>query len=131
MESMLEEKTRDLLSGPNYAALTTLMPDGQPQTHMVWVGTDGEHVLVNTERHRQKARNAKRNKRATVLVWDKDDMWSWVEIRGEVVEVVGGPEARNHIDELANKYLGVEGYPNPIQTERVMIKIAPRRQLIR
>jgi PPOX class probable F420-dependent enzyme len=128
---MLEEKARDLLSGPNYAALTTLMPDGQPQTHMVWVGTDGEHVLVNTERHRQKARNAERNKRATVLVWDKDDMWSWVEIRGEVVEVVGGPEARKHIDELAHKYLGVEGYPNPIQTERVIIKIAPRRQLIR
>lgn len=128
---MLEEKARDLLSGPNYAALTTLMPDGQPQTHMVWVGTDGEHVLVNTERHRQKARNAERNKRATVLVWDKDDMWSWVEIRGEVVEVVGGPEARKHIDELANKYLGVEGYQNPIQTERVIIKIAPRRQLIR
>lgn len=128
---MLEEKALELLSAPNFAALTTLLPDGQPQTHMVWIGTDGEHVLVNTEVHRQKARNAKRDPHATVLIFDKNDMWSWAEIRGEVVEMVTGPEARRHIDELAHEYLGVDGYPNPIQSERVILKIAPRRQLVR
>lgn len=128
---MLEEKARQLLSEPNFGVLTTLLPDGQPQTHMVWVGTDGEHVLVNTEVHRQKARNAKRDSRATILIFDRNDMWSWVEIRGEVVELVTGPEARSHIDELANKYLGVDEYPNPIQSERVILKIAPARQLVR
>lgn len=128
---MLEEKARQLLSEPNYGILTTLLPDGQPQTHLVWVGTDGEHVLVNTEVHRQKARNVERDPRATVLVFDRENMWSWVEIRGEVVERVTGPEARRHIDELANKYLGVDEYPNPIQSERVILKIAPHRQLVR
>lgn len=128
---MLEEKAKQLLSGRNYATLTTVMPDGLFQTHIVWVDTDGDHVLVNTERHRQKARNVERDPRATVMVWDSDDMWSWVEIRGEVVEVVGGQEARDHIDQLANKYLGVEKYGNPIQTERVILRIAPRRQLVR
>ncbi|HLT97741.1 MAG TPA: PPOX class F420-dependent oxidoreductase [Acidimicrobiia bacterium] len=127
---MLEAKARELLEGPNYATITTLMPDGYPQTHIVWVGTDGEHVLVNTERHRQKARNAERNPKVTVTVWDRNDMWSWVEIRGDVVEVVGGPEARAHIDELSRKYLGHD-YQNPVQTERVILKIAPRRQLVR
>lgn len=128
---MLEDKARELLSGPNFGVLTTLLPDGQPQTHLVWVGTDGEHILVNTEVHRQKALNTERDSRATVLVFDKDDMWSWAEIRGEVVERVTGPEARQHIDDLANKYLGVEEYPNPIQSERVILKIAPHRQLVR
>lgn len=127
---MLDERAIRLLNGPNYATISTLLPDGQPQTHMVWVGTDGEHVLVNTEEHRQKARNVARDPRATVLVWDRDDMWSWVEIRGEVVEVVTGPEARDHIDELSNKYLGHD-YRNPIQSERVILKIAPERQLVR
>lgn len=126
----MEQKAIDLLSGANYAALTTLMPDGQPQTHMVWAGTDGEHVLINTERHRQKARNVERDPRVTVLVWESGDMWSWVEIRGEVVEVVAGQEARDHIDELSNKYTGHD-YTNPIQSERVMFKIAPRQQLVR
>lgn len=127
---MLEDKAIRLLNGPNYATISTLLPDGQPQTHMVWVGTDGEHVLVNTEKHRQKARNVARDPRATVLVWDRDDMWSWVEIRGEVVEVVTGPEARDHIDELSNKYLGHD-YRNPVQSERVILKIAPDRQLVK
>lgn len=126
----MEQKAIDLLSGPNFAALTTLMPDGQPQTHVVWASTDGEHVLVNTELHRQKAKNARRDRRATVLVWDRDNMWSWVEIRGEVVDMVTGPEARQHIDELSNKYTGHD-YQNPIQSERVILKIAPRKQLVR
>ena len=126
---MLEPKAIELLRGPNYAALTTLMPDGHPQTQIVWVDTDGEHVLVNTERHRQKARNVERVPRVTVLVWDRNDMWSRAEIRGEVVEIVGGEEGRQMIDRLSNKYLGHD-YRNPIQSERVTLKIAPRRQLV-
>lgn len=126
---MLEEKATELLKAPNFAAVTTLLPDGRPQTHPVWVDTDGDHVLVNTERHRQKAQNVERDPRATVLVWNRDDMWNWAEIRGDVVEVVGGTRAREHIDELSNKYLGHD-YRNPVQTERVILKIAPRRQIV-
>lgn len=128
---MLEDKAIRLLSEKNFGILTTLLPDGQPQTHMMWVDTDGEHVLVNTDRARQKARNVERDPRATVLVFDRDDMWSWAEIRGEVVDIVGGPEARRHIDQLAHKYLGLDEYQNPIQLERVILKIAPRRQVVR
>ncbi|MGA7271119.1 MAG: PPOX class F420-dependent oxidoreductase [Acidimicrobiia bacterium] len=127
---MLEEKAKALIDDGNFATLTTLMPDGQPQTNIVWVDHDDGHVLVNTERHRQKARNAVRNPRVTVLVWDRNDMWSWVEIRGSVVDVVGGEVARHHIDLMAKKYLGKDEYPNPIQTERVVLSIAPTRQVV-
>ena len=53
--------------------------------------------------------------------------WRYVEVRGHVVETVGGQEARDHIDSLAMKYLDKE-YPNPIQSERVIVKVAPDRQ---
>jgi len=36
-------------------------------------------------------------------------------------------DSRAHIDALAEKYLGVAEYPNPIQTERVIVKVAPGR----
>src|SRR5690606_26686171 len=126
---MLDPKAIELLQGPNYAALTTLMPDGHPQTQIVWVDTDGEHVLVNTERHRQKARNVQRDPRVTVLVWDRNDMWHRAEIRGEVVEIVGGEEGREMIDRLSNKSLGHD-YRIPIQPERGTPEIAPRRLLV-
>ena len=44
----LDNKTIQMASGPNYAALTTLFKDGVPQTHVMWVDTDGENILINT-----------------------------------------------------------------------------------
>ena len=113
-----------LLAGKNCAAFTSLMPDGQPQTQMMWVGDDGEHLLINTEVHRQKFKNVERDPRVTVTVFNADNAYQYVEARGRVVETVGGDEARSHIDALAKKYMGVDDYPNPIQSERVILKIA-------
>ena len=68
---MLEEGVRRLAKGKNFAAFTTLLPDGQPMTHVMWVDCDDEHVLINTERHRQKAKNIRRDPRVTVTIWDQ------------------------------------------------------------
>ncbi|HZA45263.1 MAG TPA: PPOX class F420-dependent oxidoreductase [Rubrobacter sp.] len=126
----LDPKVTELASGNNFAALTTLMPDGHPQTQVMWVDADGEHLLINTEVHRQKFRNVERDPRVTLTIWDKDDPYSFVEVRGEVVGKVKGPEARGHIDELSHKYHG-RPYGTPIRSERVMLRIAPLRQVIR
>lgn len=128
---MLDEKIRRLATeGRNFAALSTIMPDGTPQTTPVWVDADEEHLLVNTEVHRQKYRNVRRDPRVTVCIWDAEQPYLYGEVRGEVVETVTGPEARDHIDELSRRYTG-QDYANPIQSERVILKIAPRRQYAR
>jgi PPOX class probable F420-dependent enzyme len=114
-----------LAKGPNLATVVTLMPDGQPQAQYTWIDTDGEHLLVNTEPQRQRYRNLQRDPRVTVLILG-DNAWDWAEIRGHLVDTVDGQEARDHIDFLANKYLGVEDYPNPIGPEgRIIMRIAP------
>jgi PPOX class probable F420-dependent enzyme len=87
----------ELARGQNFAALTTLLPSGQPQTQTMWVDADGEHLLVNTEVHRQKFRNVERDPRVTLMIWDKEDPYRFVEVRGEVAEKVKGPEARSPI----------------------------------
>jgi PPOX class probable F420-dependent enzyme len=123
----LEEGVRQLAKGRNFAAFTTLLPDGRPMTHVMWVDCDDEHVLINTETHRQKARNVRRDPRVTVTIWDRDDPYHYAEVRGEVVEAVAGPEARAHIDSLSLKYYG-HPYRNRIQSERLMLRIRPLRQ---
>jgi PPOX class probable F420-dependent enzyme len=127
---MLEEGVRSLAKGKNFAAFTTLLPDGQPMTHVMWVDCDDEHVLINTEVHRQKARNIGRDPRVTVTIWDAADPYRYAEVRGEVVETVTGPEARAHIDQLSMKYYGHE-YRNRIQSERLLVRIKPVRQRLR
>jgi PPOX class probable F420-dependent enzyme len=126
----LHPKVLELARGQNFATITTLLPDGHPQTQVMWVDTDGDHLLVNTEVHRQKFRNVERDPRVTITVWDREDPYRFVEVRGEVVEKVRGPEARRHIDELSHKYRG-EPYQTPIRSERVVLRIAPSRQVIR
>jgi PPOX class probable F420-dependent enzyme len=121
----LDDDTVRLAKGKNLATVVTLMPDGQPQALLTWVDTDGEHVLVNTEPQRQKARNVARDPRITVLIHSADNWYDWSEIRGRVTETVGGDEARRHIDELSRKYNGRE-YRNPIGPQgRVILKITP------
>jgi PPOX class probable F420-dependent enzyme len=123
----LDEDTVRLAKGANLATVTTLMPDGQPQALLTWVDTDGEHILVNTEPTRQRARNIRRDPRVTVLIHSADDPWDWSEVRGTVVETVDGDEARRHIDELSRKYVGTD-YRNPIGPQgRIILKIAPRK----
>lgn len=121
----LDDDTIRLAKGKNLATVVTLMPDGQPQALLTWIDTDGDHLLVNTEPQRQRARNLRRDPRITVLVHSADNPWDWSEVRGHVVETVDGDEARAHIDELSNRYVGTD-YANPIGPDgRIILKVAP------
>jgi PPOX class probable F420-dependent enzyme len=126
----LHPKVVELARGKNFAALTTLLPGGHPQTQVMWVDADEEHLLINTEMHRQKFKNVERDPRVTLTIWDSEDPYRFIEARGEVVGIVRGPEAREHIDELSHKYHG-RPYRTKIRSERVVLKIAPFRQVIR
>ena len=56
----LHMATVELAQGRNYGAITTVLPSGRLQTHPIWVGTDGERLVVNTETHRQKYKKLQR-----------------------------------------------------------------------
>jgi PPOX class probable F420-dependent enzyme len=123
---MLDETAKKLAQAPNLAAVATLLRSGQPMNHLMWVDADDDYVYVNTEVHRQVFKNVQRDPRITVLIMDRDSPFDFAEVRGRVIETVTGEEARRHIDELSQKYTGGP-YANPIQTERVKLKIEPRR----
>jgi PPOX class probable F420-dependent enzyme len=121
----LSENAVDLARGANTAIIATKNPSGSMQVHPMWVSTDGEHILLNTEVHRRKFKNIEADPSVTVTIIDKDNPWRWSEIRGRVVEKITGPEGRGHIDDLAKKYMDVDVYPNPIRSERVKLVIEP------
>jgi PPOX class probable F420-dependent enzyme len=123
---MLDEAVKKLATGKNIASVTTLLPDGTPMTQPLWIDADDDHLLLNTEVHRQKFRNLTRDPRVTVTIWDVAEPFVYGELRGELVDTVTGPDARAHIDELSQRYVGHD-YANPITSERVILKIAPRR----
>lgn len=121
----LDADAARLAKGTNLATVVTLMPDGQPQAQLTWVDHDGEHILVNTEPVRQRTRNLRRDPRVTVLIHSSEQAYDWAEIRGHVVETIGGDRARAHIDELSQRYMGAD-YGRPIGPDgRIILVIEP------
>jgi general stress protein 26 len=124
---MLEPAIRDLAQGKNFAMLSFHLPSGQIASHVMWVDADDEHLLINTEVHRLKYTSIVASPGVTVAIWDSQSPYRYVEVRGTFVGEVRGDLARAHIDACSNRYTGVD-YQGDIQSERVIMKIAPLRQ---
>ena len=110
MSQVIPEKYRDLFQKRAFASLGTLMPDGRPQVTPVWVDFDGEHVIFNSAKGRQKDRNVRRDPRVSLAIIDPENPYRYLEIRGRVVEITEDG-ADDSINKLAKKYLGVDKYP--------------------
>ncbi len=125
MPAALSEGVKKLFSGPNFAHLATLMPDGSPQVTPVWVDVDGDRILVNTAEGRVKPRNVRRDARVAISVHRQDNPYSAAFVCGRVVEVTH-EGADEMIDRLAKKYLGQDRYPYRQPGEqRVILVIEP------
>lgn len=123
----LPDALLDLLRRPSPCFLSTLMPDGSPQMTQTWVDTDGRDVLINTVRGHQKVRNVERDPRVALNVADPDDPSRYFEVRGRVTEVTEAG-AREHIDELSQRYIG-RPYPwfGGRDQVRLLVRITPEK----
>ncbi|MBN1285033.1 MAG: PPOX class F420-dependent oxidoreductase [Anaerolineae bacterium] len=132
MSAKIPDSHQDLLEGPVYAVVTTIMPDGQPQSSVVWASYDGEYVLFNTARGRQKDKNLQNNPKVSLLAIDTNQPFRWIEVRGTVEMTEEG--GLDHINQLAKLYAGVDKYYGGVapaelkgKETRVVCKITPTR----
>ncbi|MBZ0302177.1 MAG: PPOX class F420-dependent oxidoreductase [Anaerolineae bacterium] len=132
MSVSIPESHCDLLTRPVYAVLTTLMPDGQPQSTLVWADYDGQHVLINTTMERQKGRNMQANPHVSLLVVDPHNSSRWLTLRGCVV-AISEEGAVEHADRLTRLYTGKSHFYGDIypveqmqRETRVIVRIEPQ-----
>lgn len=110
MATTIPDRARELLEGPNFANVATLRADGSPQGVVVWADVEGDRVVLNSAEGRAWPRNVERDPRISITVPNAENPYEFVTIRGRVVERT--PEgADEHIDKLAQKYLGQDTYP--------------------
>lgn len=120
----------ELLTKPIIATLVTLLPNGYPHATPVWCSYDGEHIWINTAEGRQKDKDMQANPHVTVVVFDPDDVFHWLEVRGDVVERTY-EGAVEHIEQLSQQYEGKPYYGGTVSAEqrsrqtRVIYKIRP------
>ena len=77
---------RALLDAPKYVHLATLRADGSPRNHVVWVGLEGDHVLVCTSDVTWKAGDIRRDPRVALSVVDLANPYRVAMLQGRVVE---------------------------------------------
>ena len=125
MPVKIPQKYLDLFDKKAFGSLGTLMPDGSPQVTPVWVDREGDTVVVNTARGRQKDKNIKHDPRVSITLIDPENPYRYLEIRGRVVATTE-QGAKDHIDKMAKKYLGVDKYPYAQPGEvRMLLRIQP------
>ncbi|MGH3586995.1 MAG: PPOX class F420-dependent oxidoreductase [Pseudonocardia sp.] len=124
----LDDRTRALFDGPNFAVLSTLEPDGRPQSTVVWVGRDEDELLFALPASRRKTANLRRDPRVAVAVFDAANPYESVQVQGTAT-LEADPEG-TVIDVLSHKYTGgpYPGFagPNP---EWVIARVAADRVL--
>ncbi|MFF2541503.1 PPOX class F420-dependent oxidoreductase [Kitasatospora sp. NPDC058063] len=128
MTAQLSDRAKALLDDKSFAVVSTIQPDGSPQSSVVWVKRDGDDILFSTVQGRRKHLNLERDPRVSILVNPSEDPYEYLEARGEVSLTTEG--GRELIDELAAKYRGVDKYtwdgPDDV---RVVVRLAPRKVL--
>src|SRR5436309_15740743 len=82
----LSDEIRQVLDRANFAHLATLMPDGSPQSVPVWIGREGERIIVCTGEKSVKGKNTRRDPRAALSIVDCNNPYMEAQIRGRVVE---------------------------------------------
>ena len=103
----LPDRLKELLDGPTFATLATVMSDGSPQATTMWVDRDGDQIRFNTAEGRVKARNLEQDPRVAVALFNPDDGYEAFAVQGRVVEMTRDG-ADDHIDALSQKYLGTD-----------------------
>ena len=125
--AVLSDKATRLFSEPNIVHLATIMEDGSPQVSPIWADITDGMIEFNTAAGRVKERNMRRDPRIALSVADRDDPYERATVRGRVVEMIEGPEARAHIDKMAKKYLGTDEYPWYKGETRIIVRVEPER----
>jgi PPOX class probable F420-dependent enzyme len=117
----LSESARKLIDGKNYAVLATVNPDGSPQTSVMWVGLDGDDLLMSTVEGRVKHRNMLRDPRVSVTVIDSADPENYVELRGRASMI---PDTGRRIDtQLSWKYDGKDPGEDRPGAVRMVVRV--------
>jgi PPOX class probable F420-dependent enzyme len=123
----LSPEVMQLIDRPNFAHLATLMFDGSPQSVPVWIGREGEHVIICTGEASLKAKNTRRDPRVALSIVDFHNPYEEVQLRGRVIECRNDSDFKV-MDAVSHKYTGK---PFPIRNPEGRIALIVEVEKVR
>ena len=120
---MIPDEHRDLLENPNYGSLGTVRPDGTVQVNPMWFEFDGEHLRFTHTSTRQKFRNLQHNPSMSLMVFDPERPYRYVEVRGRLIAAEPDPTGAFYV-RLGQRYGNAEQAAPPDSADRVILKMS-------
>jgi hypothetical protein len=71
MSTVLSPEVKQVIDRANFAHLATLMPDGSPQSVRVWIGREGEQLVICSGENSLKGKNTRRAPRSASRIVDR------------------------------------------------------------
>ncbi|MBZ0307973.1 MAG: PPOX class F420-dependent oxidoreductase [Anaerolineae bacterium] len=132
MSIVIPEGYNDLLEKPIVIVISTVSPDGKPNTAAVWRKWDGEHILISTGATSRKALNIRANPNVAIMTIDPANPYRYLDLRG--VATIQDDGALELLDELTMAYMGLPHYFGDVEPAEgqhkykgVVLKIKPTR----
>ncbi|CAN5138152.1 PPOX class F420-dependent oxidoreductase [soil metagenome] len=118
------------LTDPNYGMLGTVRPDNTPQVNPMWVLYDAEsHTLRFTHTtYRGKYRNLQSNPGMSFALFDPDNPFNYLELRGALVETIPDPTGAFYVL-LQNRYGNPSDVPPGDKADRVILVMSIEKVL--
>lgn len=109
-----------LLEEPNFGFLGTIRPDDTVQVNPMWFEFDGEVIRFTHTTFRQKFRNLEHNPAMSLAVFNADNPYKYLEVRGKLLEVVPDPSGEFYVT-LGKRYGNAEQEPPADKADRVIL----------
>lgn len=130
MSPPLTPAVRDVIESGRLAHFTTIAADGRPHTTIVWVGLDGDEIVVGKLQPDQKLANIRRDPRVSLSMeaaGDQHGMQHYLVVEGTARITQGG--APELLKQLAQRYIGpgADFPPMPNPPAGYIIRVASTR----
>ena len=126
----IPETARAVIESGRLAHVVTVNRDGSPHVTIVWVGLDGDEIVIGKLMADQKVANLRRDPRVSLSIEAEGaqfGMQNYLVVEGTARITEGGAPALLH--ELAQRYIGpgTQFPPMPDPPEGFVIRISPTR----
>lgn len=126
----LPESARQVVESGRLAHFVTVNKDGSPQVTIVWVGLDGDDIVIGKLAEDQKVRNIRRDPRVSLSIeaeGDQHGMQNYLVVEGTATITEGGAPAL--LQHLAHRYVAPDATfpPMPDPPEGFVIRVTPTK----